>query len=305
MNMRSYCGLALAILLSVCVQDWARAAQPALSDSAVAETTMFTLDGVSLRVRTAGLDRRRAGQPVVVFESGGGSALETWDTIFPQVAKLAPVVAYDRSGTGHSPWDSQPPTPERITARLRGLLSSLKVDPPYVLVGHSWGGALIRYFAGGAPKDVIGLIYLDPTDITQSPDDEKALFESIGAGASAREDLYAFMERAVADAPPPLQAEAAVTTALFRQDVARRNLPPVPEVPATVILAGRPPTIPEAGLPFDAKKYAEALYQLRLQRLRAWVRAPGEFKVAEQSGHFVHRQEPQVVIDAIGRLLPK
>jgi pimeloyl-ACP methyl ester carboxylesterase len=303
MKMRSYCGLALAIFVSVCAQEWVGTAQPSVSDSAVTEAKMLKLDGVSLRVRTAGLDRRRAGQPVVVFESGGGSALETWDPIFLEVAKLAPVVAYDRAGTGKSTWDAQPPTPERITARLRSLLSSLNVDPPYVLVGHSWGGALIRYFAGAVPKNVIGLVYLDPTDITQSPADEKALFESIGAGASALEDFYAFMERSVAAAPAPLQAEAAVTTALFRQDVARRKVPPVPEVPATVILAGRPPTIPAAGLPFDAKKYAEALYQLRLQRLRAWVRAPGEYKVAEHSGHFIHRDEPQVVLDAIRRLL--
>lgn len=88
------------------------------------------------------------------------------------------------------------------------------------------------------------------------------------------------------------------------QDVADRNLPSVPDVPATVILAGRPPTMPAAGLPFDAGKYTEALYQLRLQRLRGWARAPEEFAVAKQSGHFVHRQEPQVVIDAIRRLLP-
>ena len=184
MNTKGCYGLALAILLSPSAEGWEAAAQPAVAEAVAAQTQMLKLDDVALRVRTAGLDRRRAGQAVVVFESGGGSALETWDTIFAEVAKLAPVLAYDRSGTGKSAWDSHPPTPERVTARLQRLLAALKVNPPYVLVGHSWGGALIRYFAGAAPNDVVALAYLDPTDITQSPADEKAIFESIGAPAS-------------------------------------------------------------------------------------------------------------------------
>jgi pimeloyl-ACP methyl ester carboxylesterase len=301
--MRPYCALGIAVAVTMFATAPVRTVQPSAPDSAVPNTRMVELDGVSLRVRTAGLDRRRAGQPVVIFESGGGSPLETWDPIFADVAKLGPLVAYDRSGTGKSTWDSLPPTPERIIARLRTLLKRLDVPPPYVLVGHSWGGALIRYFAGAAPKDVSGLLYLDPTDITQSPDDEKALFASIGADVSALEEFYAFMERSVASAPAPLQAEAAVLTTLLRRDVASRNLPTVPEVPATVSIAGQPPSLPPAGLPFDAKKYGEALYQLRLQRLRAWVRTPGEFKIAEQSGHFVHRQQPELVIEALRRLL--
>jgi hypothetical protein len=76
-------------------------------------------------------------------------------------------------------------------------------------------------------RDAVALVYLDPTDITQSPADEKAIFESIGAGASALADFYAFMERSVAAAPAPMQAEAAVIVALARQDVAGRNLPAV------------------------------------------------------------------------------
>ena len=86
--------------------------------------------------------------PVVVFESGAGMPLETWDPILEKVAAFAPVVAYDRSGTGQSPWDGQPPTPQRANQRLKRLLELLGVPSPFVLVGHSWGGALARYFAG-------------------------------------------------------------------------------------------------------------------------------------------------------------
>jgi pimeloyl-ACP methyl ester carboxylesterase len=106
---------------------------------------------------------------VVVFESGGATPLETWDPILSEVAAFSPLIAYDRPGTGESEWDCEPPTPDHVVARLHGLLAELGVEPPFVLVGHSWGGALARYFAGIHPEDVDGVLYLDPTDITLSP----------------------------------------------------------------------------------------------------------------------------------------
>jgi pimeloyl-ACP methyl ester carboxylesterase len=266
-------------------------------------TSAVDVDGLALRVRTAGLQERRAGHPAVIFESGGGAPLETWDPIFLGVADFAAVVAYDRVGTGQSAWDSLPPTPERVVARLRRLLVTLNVAPPYVLVGHSWGGALIRYFGGGSPRDVAGMVYLDPTDITQEPRDEVAIFESIGAGAAARDAFYELMERAMANAPAPLRAEGAVTMGIMRSDVAGRKLPTAPDVPTTVILAGRPPVLPPSGLPFDTKRYADATQQARLRRLREWVRREGEFVVATNAGHMVHADEPELVIGAIRRLV--
>ena len=276
--------------------------QPA-TDRDVPVTTMVDVDGVSLLVKTAGLETRKPGEAVVVFENGAGMPVETWDPILPAVARLAPVVAYDRSGTGQSPWDGEPPTPQRVTARLARLLTILRVGPPYVLVGHSWGGALMRYFAGDHPTQPRAVLYIDPTDITQSPDDEKMIFESIGAGIAAREEFYSFMDRSVVSASAAVKAEAVVMMGLFKQSVAARNLPPAPRVPATVILASRPPAMPSTGLPFDSTKYAAAFYQLRLRRLRGWVQPPGEFIVATSAGHFVHRDEPQVVIDAVRRLI--
>jgi pimeloyl-ACP methyl ester carboxylesterase len=145
----------------------------------------MSVDGLSIRVRTARLGDRRPGQATVVFKSGGSAPLETWDPVLPAVATFAPVVAYDRAGTGESSWDELPPTPERIGQRLQRLLSTLDVAPPYVLVGHSWGGALVRCFAGYYPHQIAGVLHIDPTDITLSRADLVALFESIGAGAGS------------------------------------------------------------------------------------------------------------------------
>lgn len=280
------------------------AAKPGLSQPSAPTlvTRMVNVAGREVRVRTAGLHSRSNRQPVIIFESGGSLPLETWDSILPRMGAFAPVVAYDRVGTGKSPWDSLPQTPERIVARLRQLLSVLGAAPPYILVGHSWGGALIRYFGGKYPTDVAGMVYIDPTDVTQSRADELGVFESIGANAAARDSFYALMERAMANAPPALRSEGAVTISLLKDDVVNRQLPIAPAVPTTVLVAGKPAVLPSSGLPFDSQRFADASYAARLRSLRTWVRAPGEFIVAANSGHLIHVTEPALVIEAIRRL---
>jgi pimeloyl-ACP methyl ester carboxylesterase len=280
---------------------------PTLSWLAAQETlpasTMVEVDGLRLRVLTDGIGNRDPAQAVIVFESGGSAPLETWDAILPAVSRFAPIVAYDRAGTGESEWDGLSPTPERVAARLRKLLTELNVAPPYILVGHSWGGALVRYFAGFYPDEVVGTLYIDPTDITLSPAEELAVFASIGANDGARNAFYQIQERAMANAPDPLRAEAAVILSLMRKDTAERGLPESPDIPASVIVAGKPAVFPRNALPFDSAAYALAMYQDRLQRLRGWVREPGSFLVASDSGHIVHADAPEAVIEAIRRLV--
>jgi len=292
-----------AIVASVGLGAVVAAAGPVSGQTSSLTTRMATVDGRQIRVRTAGLESRKERQAVIVFESGATLPLETWDSILPKVATFAPVVAYDRVGTGSSPWDSLPQTPERIVARLQQLLTTLDVRPPYMLVGHSWGGALIRYFGGAHPSDVVGMVYIDPTDLTESRAEELAVFQSIGSNAAARDSFYNMMERAMLNSPPALRSEGATTMAILKRDVAERNLPSAPPVPTTVIVAGKPSVLPPTGLPFDAKRFAEASYADRLRSLRRWVREPGQFIVATNSGHMIHLSEPGLVIDAIRRLV--
>src|SRR5262249_55229590 len=116
--------------------------------------TMVTVSGHAMRVRIANLSNRKPGQPVVVFEGGSIQPLETWDTVFNKVAALAPTIAYDRSGIGKSEFDGEPQTFKHVASSLHALLAELKVPPPYVLVGHSLGGVLIRAFASDYPSEV-------------------------------------------------------------------------------------------------------------------------------------------------------
>ena len=89
------------------------------------------LDGRAVRVQAIGLQNRRAGQPIIVFEAGATNSLEVWGGIVPEAAKLAPAVAYDRAGLGKSEWDEIRPTPRHVADRLQRVLQQLGAAPPY------------------------------------------------------------------------------------------------------------------------------------------------------------------------------
>jgi pimeloyl-ACP methyl ester carboxylesterase len=151
--------------------------------SSVRGVQSVELDGRVVRVQTLGLDARREGTPVVVFEAGATNSLEVWGDIVSQVAAFAPIVAYDRAGLGRSEWDGATPTPRHVANRLDRLLRKMGAGPPYVLVGYSWGGILARYFAGYHPRDVAGLVLVDPAPIVTQPlADNLAPYNAIGAG---------------------------------------------------------------------------------------------------------------------------
>ena len=124
------------------------------------EPRMVEVDGHRMRVRTSGIENAGPGTPVVVFEAGGGQNLTTWRSVFEDVADFAAVVAYDRAGRGGSEPDRERQTPRHVAENLHALLEELGAEPPYVLVGHSFGGLVIRMFTGMYPEDVSGVVTL-------------------------------------------------------------------------------------------------------------------------------------------------
>jgi pimeloyl-ACP methyl ester carboxylesterase len=103
-----------------------------------------------------------SGAPAVVLESGIAASSLSWSHVQPLLAKFTRVVSYDRAGLAWSDPPPASPTLERITKTLASLLEKAQILPPYLLVGHSFGGLLIRAFAYERPDQVAGLVLVDP-----------------------------------------------------------------------------------------------------------------------------------------------
>jgi len=111
------------------------------------------------------LDERGAGDPVVVLESGIAASSMSWALVQPRVAEFTRVASYDRAGLGWSGRASAPRSIEQMVGELAALLRAANLQPPYVLVGHSFGGLLIRAFAHLHPAQVAGLVFVDPVSL--------------------------------------------------------------------------------------------------------------------------------------------
>lgn len=101
------------------------------------------------------------GDITFVLETGLGENMHTWNKIQDSLAQMGRVFMYDRSGLGFSEANSEPRTTHQIALELNELLTTEKIPGPYVLVGHSIGGAHIRYFSHLFPQDVLGLFLID------------------------------------------------------------------------------------------------------------------------------------------------
>ncbi len=117
-----------------------------------------TVDGVKHRIKLLG-----TGEVTVIFENGMSDSIEAWSAIPDSVAKFANVFLYDRADIGKSGLSHQERTIPNMVTELKNILKQEKINPPYVFVGHSMGGFIGRYFASEYPKDVIGLLLLDPS----------------------------------------------------------------------------------------------------------------------------------------------
>ena len=121
-----------------------------------------------LHINCAGM-----GSPTIIFDSGiGGFSLE-WSKIQKNLIKNnLKVCSYDRAGYGWSDSGPQPRTTARITKELKTLLIQANITGPYLLVGHSFGGFNIRYFASEYPQLIAGLILIDSSHPQQFNTDE-------------------------------------------------------------------------------------------------------------------------------------
>lgn len=241
------------------------------------QTQYVDVGGYKLTLQVAG-----TGTPTVVLDYGLGGSIETWSDVFPEVARFTRVVAYDRAGYGKSEPGPEPRSQTQIATELHTLLHRANIAPPYVLIGHSLGGADIRAFAHLFKDEVAGLVFVDPFN------------ENIFASASEQEraTAQAQQEAALKDAPAAVQAEWK-----FMKSENQNNFPQLrafgapPDVPMMVLVAGRdrPPRWVKSVLAVYGTWITEA--------------TEGGLVVNPDSGHAIQRDDPALVINAIRRVV--
>jgi pimeloyl-ACP methyl ester carboxylesterase len=102
-----------------------------------------------------------SGAPTVVLESGLGDNSTEWQAVQPRLSKAMRVCSYDRAGYGRSDAGPTPRTSAQIADDLHTLLLRAGEKPPYLLVGHSFGGYNVRAFNGKFPDEVVGVVLVD------------------------------------------------------------------------------------------------------------------------------------------------
>ena len=117
------------------------------------------------------------GETTVILDAGLGGTSEDWSKVQPEVANFSKVFSYSRAGLGKSEKASIPRTCKDIIEDLRSFLSSVNLNPPYILVAQSWSGINARWFASQYPEEIAGMVLIDAVHENKYEQFEKILSE--------------------------------------------------------------------------------------------------------------------------------
>jgi len=272
-------GLALGLVIDVARSGGTTAwlARHGLRPPYVATGARIDLGGRSLY-----LDCRGQGTPTVVLEAGSGSDSAGWTGVHDGLAALTRTCAYDRAGRGRSD-----PTGRRTlaeaAAELRSLLAVAREPGPYILVGHSLGGAFVRVLAGDARTEVVGLVLLDTFDPDLQADWIHPLLGSLRPEYESTQDGLRDVVSIVDSLDWPTserQLRAASAHGL----------------PIDVLVAPRyEPRLDEVTNAAIAEAWVAAYESLSPGRVR--------YILAWGAGHDIHVDRPDLVIESVRRMI--
>ncbi|MDH4196934.1 MAG: alpha/beta hydrolase [Candidatus Aminicenantes bacterium] len=226
--------------------------------------------------------------PTVVLVSGLEAPQEYWNSVIPDLAAKTTVVTFDRAGVGKSEIGDLPTHGEQSAKDIQVLLGKLGVPRPCILVGHSYGGSVVRLFASMYPEDVGGLILED----TQHEDVLNELRKILRG-----KDLEAF-EQLVVDsfsAPENPKTEGDYRN-MTREQV--RKSKPLPRMPFVILTS---PDRAKAMQPIFSDEAIEEIAKLdRALNNKLTALIPGGRQIiVEGAGHNIHMDKPEALIGPV------
>lgn len=281
------------------------------------------------------------GTPAVVLDAALGGSSISWTLVQPSLAELTRVCSYDRAGFGWSDPGPFPRTAGRIADELRTLLAKSQVPPPFVLVGHSFGGFVMRVFATRYRTEVAGLVLVDPAHpedwVRPAPKEQIKIDRGtrlcrIGSGAARRgiARVVAALAGVGAFGLALTLARAISRGGLSKEDAGilapAWKLPREARLPLRQFwtqakffdaLGSQIETVCVSAaetLEAGAQGYGDLPlvtisstdpgdYRIRQQDALARLSTRGRHIVASNSGHWVPLDQPEIVIEAVADLL--
>jgi pimeloyl-ACP methyl ester carboxylesterase len=274
--------------------------------------------------------------PAVVMDAGNGEPSLVWASVQPAVAEFARVCAFDRAGLGWSEPSPNPRTLSNFVDEQRTLLARAGVEPPYVLVGHSAGGLHARVYAHEYPDDVAGMVLVDAghEDLDVRPPEPlvktaKRTMNVMGWTLPLLQMLssigfWALVPAAVERLwPSPIPEEARdafvgmaasgtqwfgtagkETAAVWNNLAAARamRLPSLGDMPLVVLSRGKTQMSPGPGISAeDVEQFRVANEEMQAEL--ATLSTRGKQIIAEDCGHHIQVEQPELVIDAIRKVV--
>ena len=228
-------------------------------------------------------------EPAILLESGGGADASYWDNLAPVLSRKtgATIITYDRAGYGES---DLPDTPYDIRKEISGLwrgLEQLRLTNSLIVLGHSYGGMLIRVLANEHPQAIRGMVFLDAMNVE--------FIDAIGGvEALINHPLSQHFDRSqIEQLTKPQRAALRVEAGLPDSVSLLRTLFIPINIPVRVITAG---------IPWWPKPEENQYWWESHEHLATSVK-DGKLLVAEHSDHFVPDKQPEIIVDVLEELV--
>ena len=269
-----------------------------------------------------------SAKPVVVVSPGSGSSVAHWPLVQPEVAKFTRICVYDRLGSGWSFGKPQGQTYQEEAEDVHTLLQNAGVAGPYILVGASYGGAVMQVYASLYPQGVVGIVQVDavtrgmetkyPEKYADALKINRQVISTFSIPGLFRLMNWFGMSKTVPifeKLPPDSREKAYALDYNSRVGANMKSLQltitereeqflsagPLPDVPMIVVVRGLADSI-QGVSDEETIQQAEQAWRDAQIELAAQV-SDGTLVVAENSGHSIQLEQPGIVIDAIRTLV--